>query len=81
MESQFRLILQPQPGAASVYVHRDFMPRNLMIPRDPARDRGWACSISRTRVTGRITYDIAVPDARCLPELGRGVRARTVTCA
>ncbi|MBE7367471.1 aminoglycoside phosphotransferase family protein [Ramlibacter pallidus] len=58
LESQFRLIVERNLAAPSVYVHRDFMPRNLMIPRDPAEPR-LAVLDFQDAVHGPITYDIA----------------------
>lgn len=58
LDQMFALIVERNLASPSVYVHRDFMPRNLMIPGDPARPaagqprkRVWACWISRTRST------------------------------
>jgi aminoglycoside/choline kinase family phosphotransferase len=56
--AQFRLIMQRNLAAASVYVHRDFMPRNLMMPRDPAEPRLGVLDF-QDAVYGPITYDIA----------------------
>ena len=50
LDSLFGLIIKRNLAAPSVYVHRDFMPRNLMMPRD-AQKRSWACWTSRTRST------------------------------
>lgn len=58
LDAQFRLILQRNLAAPSVYVHRDFMPRNLMIPRDPAEPRLGVLDF-QDAVYGPITYDIA----------------------
>jgi aminoglycoside/choline kinase family phosphotransferase len=58
LDSQFRLIMQRNLAAASVYVHRDFMPRNLMMPRDPSEPRLGVLDF-QDAVYGPITYDIA----------------------
>jgi aminoglycoside/choline kinase family phosphotransferase len=58
LQSQFRLIVERNLAAPSVYVHRDFMPRNLMIPADPAEARLGVLDF-QDAVYGPITYDIA----------------------
>jgi aminoglycoside/choline kinase family phosphotransferase len=58
LDSQFRLIVQRNLASPSVYVHRDFMPRNLMIPRDPAEPRLGVLDF-QDAVYGPVTYDIA----------------------
>ncbi|NML42568.1 phosphotransferase [Ramlibacter sp. G-1-2-2] len=58
LDAQFRLIVERNLAAPSVYVHRDFMPRNLMIPRDPAEPRLGVLDF-QDAVYGPITYDIA----------------------
>ncbi len=58
LEAQFRLIVGRNLAAPSVYVHRDFMPRNLMIPRDAAERRLGVLDF-QDAVHGPITYDIA----------------------
>jgi aminoglycoside/choline kinase family phosphotransferase len=58
LDSALRLIVQRNLAAASVYVHRDFMPRNLMIPGDPAESRLGVLDF-QDAVYGPITYDIA----------------------
>ena len=58
LDSQFRLLVQRNLAAPSVYVHRDFMPRNLMIPGDPAEPRLGVLDF-QDAVYGPITYDIA----------------------
>jgi aminoglycoside/choline kinase family phosphotransferase len=58
LDTQFRLIVQRNLAAPSVYVHRDFMPRNLMLPRDPAEQRLGVLDF-QDAVHGPITYDIA----------------------
>lgn len=58
LDAQFALIVQRNLAAASVYVHRDFMPRNLMIPRDAQEPRLGVLDF-QDAVYGPITYDIA----------------------
>jgi N-acetylmuramate 1-kinase len=58
LQSQFELIVQRNLASASVYVHRDFMPRNLMMPRDPAEARLGVLDF-QDAVYGPVTYDIA----------------------
>jgi aminoglycoside/choline kinase family phosphotransferase len=58
LEQQFRLIMQRNLASPGVYVHRDFMPRNLMIPRDAAEPRLGVLDF-QDAVHGPITYDIA----------------------
>lgn len=58
LEAQFRLIVERNLAAPAVYVHRDFMPRNLMIPRDPGEPRLGVLDF-QDAVYGPITYDIA----------------------
>jgi aminoglycoside/choline kinase family phosphotransferase len=58
LDAQFRLVMERNLAAASVYVHRDFMPRNLMIPRDAAEQRLGVLDF-QDAVYGPITYDIA----------------------
>ena len=58
LDKTFRTIVQRNLAAPSVYVHRDFMPRNLMMPRDPAEPRLGVLDF-QDAVYGPITYDIA----------------------
>jgi hypothetical protein len=58
LDAQFRLIVQRNLASPTVYVHRDFMPRNLMIPRDAAEPRLGVLDF-QDAVHGPITYDIA----------------------
>ena len=58
LDEQFRLIVSRNLASPSVYVHRDFMPRNLMMPRDPAEPRLGVLDF-QDAVYGPITYDIA----------------------
>ncbi len=55
MQSAFDLIVHRNLAAPSVYVHRDFMPRNLMLSRD---DRLGILDF-QDAVYGPISYDIA----------------------
>ncbi|MDB5944614.1 MAG: hypothetical protein JWQ13_4180 [Ramlibacter sp.] len=54
----FELIVQRNLASPQVYVHRDFMPRNLMMPADPAERRLGVLDF-QDAVYGPITYDIA----------------------
>jgi N-acetylmuramate 1-kinase len=54
----FKLIIERNLAAPAVYVHRDFMPRNLMVPPDPAEPRLGVLDF-QDAVEGPITYDIA----------------------
>jgi aminoglycoside/choline kinase family phosphotransferase len=58
LDAQFRLIVERNLAAPSVYVHRDFMPRNLMVPGDPREPRLGVLDF-QDAVYGPITYDIA----------------------
>jgi len=58
LQSQFQLIIQRNLASPSVYVHRDFMPRNLMIPKDPQEPRLGVLDF-QDAVYGPVTYDIA----------------------
>ena len=58
LAAQFELIMQRNLASPSVYVHRDFMPRNLMMPRDAAEPRLGVLDF-QDAVYGPITYDIA----------------------
>ena len=58
LSSQFKLIIERNLAAPSVYVHRDFMPRNLMMPASPAESRLGVLDF-QDAVYGPITYDIA----------------------
>jgi aminoglycoside/choline kinase family phosphotransferase len=60
LDKAFALIVQRNLAAPSVYVHRDFMPRNLMMPVDsgvPGQPLG--VLDFQDAVYGPITYDIA----------------------
>ena len=58
LDSQLRLIVERNLAAPSVYVHRDFMPRNLMMPGTPGESRLGVLDF-QDAVHGPITYDIA----------------------
>jgi aminoglycoside/choline kinase family phosphotransferase len=58
LDDTFKLIIERNLAAPSVYVHRDFMPRNLMVPRDPREQRLGVLDF-QDAVYGPITYDIA----------------------
>ena len=73
LDSLFRLIIERNLAAPSVYVHRDFMPRNLMMPKDVATRAGRAGLPGRGVRTHHLRH--RQPHARCIPELGRGIRA------
>jgi aminoglycoside/choline kinase family phosphotransferase len=55
LERSFRLIVENNLAAPRVYVHRDFMPRNLMVTGGPAL----GVLDFQDAVHGPITYDIA----------------------
>ena len=63
LDKTFALLVERNLAAPAVLVHRDFMPRNLMLPRagfdptDPARRLG--VLDFQDAVWGPITYDIA----------------------
>ena len=58
LDEAFRLIVRHNLASPSVYVHRDFMPRNLMLPTDAAEKRLGVLDF-QDAVHGPITYDIA----------------------
>jgi N-acetylmuramate 1-kinase len=58
LDKTFKTIVQRNLAAPSVYVHRDFMPRNLMMPHDAAEKRLGVLDF-QDAVYGPITYDIA----------------------
>ena len=58
LDKTFRTIVQRNLAAPSVYVHRDFMPRNLMMPRNPDEQRLGVLDF-QDAVYGPVTYDIA----------------------
>jgi len=55
LERSFKAIVENNLAAAPVYVHRDFMPRNLMV----GDDRGLGVLDFQDAVYGPVTYDIA----------------------
>jgi aminoglycoside/choline kinase family phosphotransferase len=57
LDNAFQLIIRRNLAAPSVYVHRDFMPRNLMVPLG-AEARPGVLDF-QDAVYGPITYDIA----------------------
>lgn len=58
LDQAFRLIVSHNLSSATVHVHRDFMPRNLMMPGDPVEPRLGVLDF-QDAVHGPITYDIA----------------------
>jgi aminoglycoside/choline kinase family phosphotransferase len=58
LDSMFSLIIERNLASPTVYVHRDFMPRNLMMPPNPAERRLGVLDF-QDAVYGPITYDIA----------------------
>jgi aminoglycoside/choline kinase family phosphotransferase len=58
LDKSFALIIERNLAWPAVYVHRDFMPRNLMVPGDSAEPRLGVLDF-QDAVYGPITYDIA----------------------
>ncbi len=58
LDATFKLVIARNLASPAVYVHRDFMPRNLMMPADPAEPRLGVLDF-QDAVHGPITYDIA----------------------
>jgi aminoglycoside/choline kinase family phosphotransferase len=58
LDGVFRLIIERNLASPSVYVHRDFMPRNLMMPGGTSETRLGVLDF-QDAVYGPITYDIA----------------------
>jgi aminoglycoside/choline kinase family phosphotransferase len=58
LNDMFKLVMARNLASPRVYVHRDFMPRNLMMPADPAEPRLGVLDF-QDAVYGPITYDIA----------------------
>ena len=58
LDRMFALIIERNLAGPSVYVHRDFMPRNLMVPGDAGETRLGVLDF-QDAVYGPITYDIA----------------------
>lgn len=59
LERTFTLVVERNLAAPSVFVHRDFMPRNLMLPRAHDPDQRLGVLDFQDAVYGPITYDIA----------------------
>ena len=61
LQKTFNTIIERNLAAPSVYVHRDFMPRNLMIPLTPGTTPAQQLGVLdfQDAVYGPITYDIA----------------------
>ena len=63
LERSFKLIVESNLASPSVYVHRDFMPRNLMVDATPTPGGGSGAALGvldfQDAVYGPITYDIA----------------------
>jgi N-acetylmuramate 1-kinase len=66
LDETFKLIIAQNLSWSSVYVHRDFMPRNLMVPDEAVGSLGENAAPARLGVLdfqdavyGPITYDIA----------------------
>jgi N-acetylmuramate 1-kinase len=58
LDDAFKLIIAQNLSWPNVFVHRDFMPRNLMIPQDASEPRLGVLDF-QDAVYGPITYDIA----------------------
>ncbi len=58
LDKTFALIIERNLAWPAVYVHRDFMPRNLMMPGDASETRLGVLDF-QDAVYGPITYDIA----------------------
>jgi aminoglycoside/choline kinase family phosphotransferase len=58
LQNSFSLLVTHNLAAPMVFVHRDFMPRNLMMPWDPEEPRLGVLDF-QDAVYGPITYDIA----------------------
>jgi aminoglycoside/choline kinase family phosphotransferase len=58
LDDSFKLIIAQNLSWPGVFVHRDFMPRNLMIPDEPQETRLGVLDF-QDAVYGPITYDIA----------------------
>ena len=60
LQQLFDLIVQRNLAAPKGYVHRDFMPRNLMLPPDPAAPGARLGVLDfQDAVYGPLTYDVA----------------------
>ncbi len=58
LHTVFERLVAHNLAAPQVYVHRDFMPRNLMVPHNPSETRLGVLDF-QDAVYGPITYDIA----------------------
>lgn len=58
LDAMFARIIERNLASSPVYVHRDFMPRNLMIPGDGTEPRLGVLDF-QDAVYGPVTYDIA----------------------
>jgi aminoglycoside/choline kinase family phosphotransferase len=58
LDAQFKLIVRHNLASPGVYVHRDFMPRNLMMPARADEPRLGVLDF-QDAVYGPVTYDIA----------------------
>ena len=58
LDKTFQTIVQRNLAAPMVFVHRDFMPRNLMMPHDTVEKRLGVLDF-QDAVYGPVTYDIA----------------------
>jgi len=61
LRSSFALIVRENLSWPAVYVHRDFMPRNLMMPAQPGEPSDHRLGVLdfQDAVYGPVTYDIA----------------------
>ena len=59
LERSFKLIVESNLASPTVYVHRDFMPRNLMVPAPGSTQKRLGVLDFQDAVHGPITYDIA----------------------
>ena len=61
LDKAFDVIVARTLAAPSVYVHRDFMPRNLMIPTEPGTSPATQLGVLdfQDAVYGPVTYDVA----------------------
>ncbi len=57
LDSTFQTVVARNVAAPSVFVHRDFMPRNLMMP--VGADSAWGVLDFQDAVYGPVTYDVA----------------------
>jgi aminoglycoside/choline kinase family phosphotransferase len=57
LDSTFQILVARNLAAPSVFVHRDFMPRNLMMPT--GQDRALGVLDFQDAVYGPVTYDVA----------------------